>query len=53
MFPWCLKEVKWVFKGRLKVASRIFQGSFNGISRNIEWCSEGALKEIQGRFKGF
>ena len=32
--------------------SRIFQGSFKGVSRKIEGCSERTSRVIQGRFKG-
>ena len=41
-----------MFKGSFNVASRIFQGSFKGVSKKIEWFFERPLKEIQGRLKG-
>ena len=34
------KEGQWVFEGSLKEFLRIFQGSFQGVSRKIEGCSE-------------
>ena len=43
--------MQWGVKGSFKGVSSIFQGSFKGASRKINWCSEKPLKKIQGRFK--
>ena len=43
-----------VFEGSFQSDSRMFQGSFKGVSRKIAGCSEIplSLRLIQGSFKG-
>ena len=33
------KYVEKKFNGCLRKVSKVFQGSFKGVSRKIEWCS--------------
>ena len=34
-----------------KIVSRVFQESFKGVSRKIEWCFMGDFSEFQGYLK--
>ena len=41
-----------MFKGSLKCVSRIFEGSYMGVSKKIEWCSQ-SPRRFKGGSKGF
>ena len=50
---WCFKKVLSLFEvsGCFKEASRMFQGSLNGVSRKFQECFKEASGKSQGCFK--